>query len=48
MSLWLRRKDPEGRTHIIASGAWGFILLVGPILCFLMAFLLPLIQACRR
>ena len=44
MSLWLHRKDPEGRTHYIASGAIGFIL---PILGILLALLLPLIQACR-
>jgi hypothetical protein len=47
MSLWLRRKDPDGRTYYIASGAWGFILLIPAILGFLIAAILPLVQSCR-
>jgi hypothetical protein len=48
MSLWLRRKDAEGRTHYIASGAWGLFALLVTILGILIAVLLPLIQACRH
>jgi len=49
MSLWLRRKDEEGRTHYIASGASGFILLLlsPALLGMLIALLLPLVQSCR-
>jgi hypothetical protein len=47
MSLWLRRKDAEGRTHYIVSGA-GCLMLAVPLVGILIAFLLPLIQACRH
>ena len=42
------RKDAEGRTYYIASGAWGCLALGVPILGLLIAVLLPLIQACHR
>ena len=45
MSLWLHRKDPEGRTHYIASSA--IVLLAIPILGILIAAILPLVQSCR-
>jgi hypothetical protein len=47
MSFWIRRKDAEGRTHMIASGAWWFVLIV-PLIGILVAILLPLVQACRH
>lgn len=45
MSLWLRRKDPEGRTHVIASG-WGQVVLVAflPLLAILIALVLPCVK----
>jgi len=47
MSLWLRQKDAEGRTHYIASGAGCWFMLAIPLVGILVALLLPLIQACR-
>ncbi len=47
MSLWLRRKDEEGRTHYVTSGWIVLILLAPTILGFLIALLLMLVQSCR-
>ena len=40
MSWWLRRKDSDGRTYYIASGAMVLVLMAVPILIVLMASLL--------
>jgi len=47
MSLWLRRKDPDGRMYYVASGAWGLIALVIPAIGILIAMILPIVQSCR-
>jgi hypothetical protein len=47
MSWWLRRRDSDGRTYYITSGTIVLILMAVPILGVLLAFLLPLVQACR-
>ena len=46
MSLWLQRKDKDGKTHIYAVAPiipWIIILLIG----ISLALLLPVIQAIR-
>jgi hypothetical protein len=47
MSLWLRRKDPDGRVYYISSGWFVFVVLLPAFLGILMAVLLPLVQSCR-
>jgi hypothetical protein len=47
MSLWLRRKDPDGTTHYVALGVIHLILPAFAILGVLIAVILSLIRACR-
>jgi len=48
MSFWFRRKDPEGRTHIISTDIFGVAFaLVLVIVGILLALLLPWVQWLR-
>jgi hypothetical protein len=45
MSLWLKRKDKDGKTHIYAIPFAPFIFIA--LMGILVALLLPLVQAIR-
>lgn len=45
MSLWIRRKEPNGKIHYIGSGV---VFLLFPLVGILIALLLPLVQSCRE
>ncbi len=48
MSLWLRRKDPDGTTHYIGSGVVHLFLPAIAILgVVLIVVILPLVSSCR-
>lgn len=46
MSIWLRRKDKEGRVYYVSIGVnlVAIIAIVG----LLLALMLPLVRACRH
>jgi hypothetical protein len=44
MSLWLKRKDKDGKTHIYALPN---PLILIPLLAILIGLLLPIVQAIR-